>query len=198
MQMQRKLISRRLLVVCAALLLALGGIQSFAQNNSSTGALSVSATVVSSIQLTFSTATSGVGLTGTGTNSATLAFGSIALYGSNQSGVSINPSPNSGFCSSCFSASTPISIVVNEADSGSSSFTLTAYGTVTGSEKLAVSTSSSPTAPLSTVSGTPTQISNSLVYGSGGNTAYVAIGIPSTTASSTVYTDSINFIATAN
>ncbi len=52
-----------------------------ASNPTASGTLGVSATVASSISMTFVTDASGVALGGTGTNAATLAFGSIQAYG---------------------------------------------------------------------------------------------------------------------
>jgi hypothetical protein len=192
MQMHWKSNSRRLLVACAALLLSLAGIPSFAQTSNGTGTLAVTATVTGSIQLTFSTDIGpGVGLTGSGTSSATLGFGSITAYQSSTSTVTINDSPSSGLCTTCFSASTPVNIVVNLADSSSATFNLQGYvSTPTAGEKLAVGG-----ATLGTSSGSPTSIANGLSYGS--NTETVTIGIQTGSSGAATYSDTITLIAIA-
>ena len=193
MHMQTKLISRYWLLACAALLLPLTATQALAANPSATGTLTVTATVTSSIQLLFNTGSGGVTLTGANTNAATLAFGSLSAYGTAPSNVTI--STTSTLCSNCFVASTPISLVVNQADGSSSNFTLTAYASApSNGEVLAVGSSGA----LSTSSGTPTTITSSGAYGSGGNTLPVYLGIPTATGNNTGLTDTINFVATAN
>ena len=194
MHMQTKLISRYWLLACAALLLPLTATQALAGTNpSATGTLTVTATVTSSIQLEFNTGSGGVTLTGANTNAATLAFGPLSAYGTAPSNVTISNS--STLCSNCFVASTPISLIVNQADGSSSNFTLTAYASApTSGEVLAVGSSGA----LSTSSGTPTTITSTGSYGSGGNTLPVYLGIPTATGNNTGLSDTINFVATAN
>ena len=161
-------------------------------NPTASGSLAVTATVASSIQLTFGSDANGVTLTGVGTNSATLGFGTLTQYGTPPSHVTINLTPSATLCSTCFAASTPVLIVVNAADSSSSAFTLTAtVSTPTNGEKLAVGTSAA-------LSSTATQITTTGTYGSAGNEFPVYLGIPNTTADNTSLTDTISFIATAN
>ena len=52
-----------------------------AQLNTANGTLTVTATVESSIGLTFENDAAGVALTGAGTNAATMALGSVSAYG---------------------------------------------------------------------------------------------------------------------
>jgi hypothetical protein len=190
--MHWKSISRHLPATCAALLLSLGGALAFAQNPTSSGNLVVSATVTGSIQLTFGTASSGVALGGNGTNTATLSFGSITAYQASTSTVTISTAPPSGLCTTCFSASTPVNIVVNVADSSSSAFALTGYVSAPASgEKLSVGG-----VTLGTSSGSPTSIATGLSYGP--NTETVSIGIQTGSSGAATYSDTIYLIATAS
>jgi len=192
MQMHWKPISRRLLVACAALLLSLGGIQPYAQTPTSSGTLTVSATVTGTIQLTFVTATGGVSLTGSGSNTATLGFGTISAYQASTSTVTISTAPPSGLCTTCFSASTPVNFVVNVADSTSSAFNLQGYVTAySGGEKLSVGG-----VTLGTSSGSPNSIASGLTYGP--NSEIVSLGIPTASSGAATYSDVVNIIATAS
>ena len=192
----RKKISRYLLASCAAALLLVTASQAHATTSvTASGNLTVEATVASSIQLTFNTASSsGVTLaSGAGTNAATLNFGTLTEYGTPPPNVTIATS--SSLCTSCFVASTDVSIVVNEADSTSTSFSLAAsVSAPTHSEVLAVG----PSGALSTNSSTPTTITGTFNYGTNGNALPVYLGIPTATADSTQLSDIITFVATAN
>jgi hypothetical protein len=192
MQMHWKSISRRLFVACAALLLSVGGTLAFAQNPTSSGTLTVSAIVTGSIQLTFSTATGGVSLVGSNSNSATLSFGTISAYQASTSTVTISTAPPSGLCTSCFSASTPVNFVVSVADSSSSAFNLQGYVTAySGNEKLSINS-----IVLGTSSGSPATIASGLSYGP--NSETVTLGIPTASSGAATYSDQINIIATAS
>ena len=82
---------------------------------------------------------------------------------------------------------------MNAADSGSSSYTLSAYVTAPAhGETVAVAG-----VLIGTSGSSPTQISNSVSYGSGYAPA-VAIGVPLSTAGSTGISDTLNFVALAN
>lgn len=191
-----KKISQSLLASGVAGLLLAAASQAHATTAvTASGALTVEATVASSIQLTFNTATSsGLTLTsGAGTNAATLNFGTVTEYGSAPTNVTIATS--SSLCSSCFVASTNVSIVVNAADSSSSGFSLAAsVSAPTHGEVLAVGSSGA----LSTNATSPTPITGSFTYGSSGNAVQVSLGIPTATADSTQMSDVITFVATAN
>lgn len=190
MQTNWKLITQRILPAAAGLLFAIAASQANAATSS--GTLTVTATVTGSIQLLFNSGTNGVTLTGANSNAATLAFGSVTAYGTNGANITTNTTP--GFCSSCFSVSTPISIVVNAADSSSSGFSLQAYAsTPTNGEKLSVDGSTA----LGT-SSPGTSVLSSGTYGGSGNTLTVYLGIPTASSGAATYTDTLNFLATAN
>ena len=190
MQIRFGTIARRLLPVSAALMLALASTHAFATNPTAAGSLTVTATVTSSLSLSFATATGGVTLTGAGTNAATLAFGTISAYGTEPSNVTVATSGS--LCSSCFIASTPVSISVIQADGASSNFTLTAQLGSSDAYSWGVGTSSA----LNNT--TPTTISATGAYGAGGNTFQVLLGVPTSTTNSTSISNTINFVATAN
>ncbi len=192
MQTNWKMIARRIALTSVALMLPFMAVQANAADTAS-GSLTVTATVTSSIQLLFNTATNGITLSGANSNSATLAFGSLSEYGTPPSNVTI--STTTSLCSNCFVASTPVSIVVNAADSSSANFTLTASVTApTHGEVLGVGSS----AALSTNAGSPTQITTSGAYGSTGNALAVNLGIPTASTGAATYSDVISFVATAN
>ncbi len=182
-------ISRRFLTVSATLALLLTASEAFAATSSAS--LTVTATVTSSIQLLLDSNAGGVTLTGSGTNAATLPFGTISQYGSAPSGVTISSTPASTLCTTCWSAATPVTVVVNQSDGSSPNFTLAAsvasYG---GSEKIALGTSSALTT-------TPATILPTASYGSGGNTVSVILGVQNTGGTS-VTGDVISLTATAN
>ncbi len=87
-----------------------------------TGTLTVTATVNSSISLTFVSSGSGISLAGSGTNSATMAFGTVAAYsGTVPAGVT---KTNNGVTN--WQLSTPFLVSVQKANLSSSNYTLTA------------------------------------------------------------------------
>jgi hypothetical protein len=92
-----------------------------AAQDTSTGTLTVTATVESSIGLTFENDGAGVSMTGAGSNAATLAFGSVSAY---------NTIATSGVTrtlgASNFTVSSPFDVKVVKANSASSTYTLSA------------------------------------------------------------------------
>jgi hypothetical protein len=89
--------------------------------STSLGTLTVTATVVSSISLTFENDGAGVALTGAGTNAATMAFGNVSAYGTiATSGVTRT------VAASDFTVSSPFGALVKKANSTSASYTLAA------------------------------------------------------------------------
>ena len=105
-------------LVAGALLMVSG--VAFAQTT--TGTLTVTATVTSSIGLTFENDGAGVALVGAGTNAATMAFGNISAYGA-ISTVGVTRTVGA----SAFTVSSPFGVQVIKANSPSSlTYTLAA------------------------------------------------------------------------
>jgi len=98
---------------------ALTGIAS-AQTGS--GTLGVTATVTGSINLTFVTDASGLAVTGTGTSTASLPFGTVSMYAGS---VPANVTKTIHGTTS-FDLSTPFDVQVDLANSASTTYTLTA------------------------------------------------------------------------
>lgn len=92
-----------------------------AAQDTSAGTLTVTATVESSIGLTFENATAGVALTGAGTNTATMALGAISAYNTiAAAGVTRT------VAASNFTVSSPFGVKVVRANSSSADYTLAA------------------------------------------------------------------------
>jgi len=190
MQIRFRKFNRYIIPAVAVLMLPMICTRAFAASPTASGSLTVTATVNSSLTLSFATASGGVTLTGAGTNTATLAFGAISAYGTEPANVTVT---NSGsLCSSCFIAQTPVSIAVVQADGSSSTFTLTAQLGTSDAYSWGVGSS----AALNNT--TPTTISAAGTYGAGGNTFPILLGVPTSTANSTNISNTINFVATAN
>jgi len=92
-----------------------------AAQDTATGALTVTATVESSIALTFENDAAGVALTGAGTNAATMALGAISAYNT----VS-TPGVTRTVSATDFTVSSPFGVKVVKANSSSASYTLAA------------------------------------------------------------------------
>jgi hypothetical protein len=92
-----------------------------AAQDTATGALTVTATVESSIALTFETDAAGVSLAGAGTNAATMALGAISAYNT----VS-TPGVTRTVAASDFTVSSTFGVRVLRANSSSASYTLAA------------------------------------------------------------------------
>jgi hypothetical protein len=110
------------LVVAAQATILMSAFVTHAQTTAS-GAMTVSATVQGSLKLAFNSDASGLTLTGAGSNSATLPFGTVMAYGGSL------PSTITRAVSSdntTFTISTPIDVYVFKANVSSSNFTLTA------------------------------------------------------------------------
>lgn len=169
------------------LLIAIGIVVSgpglaFAQ--SSTGTLTITATVTSSIALTFENDAAGVPLTGAGTNSATLALGNISALGTlATTGVTRT------IGASDFTVSTPFGLRVNKANSLSTTYTLAA-----------ALASADPTntwvIDATTLTVVNQNLGTSYAYGTA-VTHTMALTIPFT-ASGGAISKIINFTATAN
>src|SRR5689334_12588524 len=109
------------LTAAAVLLTMMPSLASAQAGDTASGALSVTATVHSSIQLLFNSDGSGVALSsGAGTNAATLNFGTITAYSTLTANVSRSVGTNT------FTVSTPVDVLVNKANSTSANYTLKA------------------------------------------------------------------------
>lgn len=86
------------------------------------GTLGVTATVQGSINLTFVTDASGLAVTGTGTSTASLPFGTVSMYGGSLP-ANVTKTINS---TTSFDLSTPFDVRVDLANSASTTYTLTA------------------------------------------------------------------------
>src|SRR4051812_26885006 len=110
---------KRLLLASVLSAFALSGVAS-AQTGS--GTLGVTETVAGSINLTFVTDASGLAVTGTGTSTAALPFGTVSMYGGT---VPTNVTKTVNGTTS-FSVATPFDVKVDLANSASATFILTA------------------------------------------------------------------------
>ena len=149
------------------------------------GTIAVTATVASSVSLTFVTDPSGITLGGTGTSAATMAFGTVQAYG----GVvpanvtkTVNGTTN-------WKLSTPFDVVVQVANQTSSNYTLTAQLTTADAVntwQIGATTITSASAATLTATG---------AYGT---TVYTFnLTIPFSAAAGAI-SNTLNFVATAN
>lgn len=147
------------------------------------GTLTVNATVASSINLVFNTDPSGVALTGSGTNAATLNFGTISAFGALAANVTrANGATN-------FTVSTPFDVAVQKYNAPSASYTLTAQlGAADAVNTWALGASTITNASLST-------LTNAGAYGSAAYT--LNLTVPNASAAGAI-ANTINFVATAN
>ena len=162
-----------------------------AQNPSSSGSMGVSGTIDPTISLTFASDASGLALSaGNNTNAATLAFGHISAYGySAPSGVTQTVNGTAG-SATAFAVATPFDVLVMEANSSSTNYTLTA-------ELNSADTTNTWTIDGTTVtSGSPASITASGTYDSAGSHT-LKVSIPFTNTSGSI-NKAINFVATAN
>jgi hypothetical protein len=158
-----------------------------AQAATANGTLTVTATVNGSIHLVFNSDPSGVVLTGTGTPTATLAFGNVEAYGGCPTNVTCTPAANN------FAVSTPVDVAVYEYNSASASYTLkAALGTTDATDTWSVAGT--------TITTTATQITATGAYTTTGTgTNYpVQITIPYTVANGTNISNTILYTATSN
>jgi hypothetical protein len=160
----------------------LGGV---ASATTASGTVGVTATVVSSMSLTFVTDASGITLGGSGTSAATIAFGSVQAYGGSvPTGVTrtVNGTTN-------WKLATPFDVVVAIANQTSANYTLTAQlssSDAVNTWQLGSTTVTSASAATLTATGT---------YGT---TVYTLnLTIPFTEAAGAI-SNTINFVATAN
>jgi hypothetical protein len=157
-----------------------------AQRQTSSGTLTVTANLVSSISLTFCTDTNGVALTGSDTNTATLNFGNVSQFSSPPSKVTQTIAATS------FTVSTPFGIEVVKSNVTSANYTLTAEVQTAD----AINAWMIDTFPLTIVPAAATSLTVTGVYGTSVvHTLYLTIPF---SAGAAVISNSINFVATAN
>ena len=158
----------------------------FAQTTAS-GTLTVTATVNGTISLVFNSDPAGVALSGTGTNAATLAFGTVQAFG----GALTAGVTRTVIAGTSFTVSSPVDVFVDKSNVASANYTLKAQLNAAD----AVNTWS--------VGGVPvTNAAAATITATGAYTSNVpetvALTIPFTTASGTNISNAINFTATAN
>jgi len=152
----------------------------------SSGTLTVTATVAASINMVFDSDGSGVPLTGTGTNTATLAFGTVQAFGGSvPTGATRTVNGTTDY-----TYSSPFDVKVVAANSSSANYTLTAK---LGSAD-AVNTWKIDAITLTTSFQTITATGS---YG-GDQAHTVALTIPFTEADATSISNALAFTATAN
>jgi hypothetical protein len=182
---------KKILLVASLVVL---GLSPLASAQSSSGTLTVTATVVGSIQFTFEQNVAGFNLgAGAGTNAATVAFGNISFFGyTPPAGVTqtLN-SPAAGD----FKVSTPVDVKVEKSNSSSANYTLTAQ---LGSAPAAgisftyggSTLSSGSAATLTTTGSYGTQTARTLEL--------IVASTFSAAAGGTSVNNTVNFVATAN
>ena len=155
-----------------------------AAQDTATGALTVTATVESSIALTFENDAAGVALTGAGTNAATMALGAISAYNT----VS-TPGVTRTVSATDFTVSSPFAVKVVKANSSSASYTLAA--------SLASADASNTWRVNATALTTSNQnLGSAYSYGSAvAHTMYLTVPF---SASTGAVSKVVNFTATAN
>ena len=177
--------STKHLLKAAMVAASLVGIPSFAAaQDTATGALTVTATVESSIAMTFENDAAGVALTGAGTNAATMALGAISAYNT----VS-TPGVTRTVSGSDFTVSSPFAVRVVKANSASASYTLAAaLGSADASNTWRVNATSLSTANQN--------LGSAYAYGSAvPHTVYLTVPF---SASTGAISKVVNFTATAN
>jgi hypothetical protein len=171
-----------LLTIFAALMMISSA--AVAQTTAS-GTLTVTATVNGSIQLVFNSNGAGVALTGSGTNTATLAFGNVSAFGAIGGGIVRTTTASN------FTVSSAVDVQVSKTNSASANYTLQAQlGAADAVNTWTVGGVAVTSAGQSTLTATGAYTANANFP--------VAITVPFTTASGTLISNTINYTATAN
>jgi environmental stress-induced protein Ves len=151
------------------------------------GTLTLTATVTDSINLVLNSDASGLALSsGSGTNAATLAFGNIQAFGG-----AVPAGVTRTTTASDFTVSTPVDVYVAKYNNASPNFTLTAQ---LGS---ADAVNTWHVGGVAVTSGAAAQITTTGAYASA-DAQPIALTVPFTSASGTLISNTINFVATAN
>jgi hypothetical protein len=155
-----------------------------AAQDTATGTLTVTATVESSIGLTFENDAAGVALAGAGTNAATMALGAISAYN-----TVATPGVTRTVSSSDFTVSSPFAVKVVKANTASASYTLAAaLGSADSTNAWRINAVSLTTANQN--------LGSSYAYGSSvAHTMYLTVPF---SASTGAISKVVNFTATAN
>lgn len=155
-----------------------------AAQDTATGTLTVTATVESSIALTFENDAAGVTLTGAGTNAATMALGAISAYNT----VS-TPGVTRTVSASNFTVSSPFAVKVVLANGSSASYTLAAsLGSADATNTWRIN--------ATTLTTSNQNLGSAYTYGSAvAHTMYLTVPF---SASTGAISKVINFTATAN
>lgn len=152
--------------------------------DTSSGVLTVTATIASSISLSFESDASGVALAGSGTNAATMAFGSVSAFGTiSTAGVTRTVGATD------FTVSSPFGVKVVTANSSSASYNLAASlgsADATNTWRVGATTLSTTPATVATAQGYGSAIAHTLT-----------ITIPQSAAAGAL-SRTVNFTATAN
>jgi len=155
-----------------------------ASATSASGTVAATATTVASVSLTFVTDAAGITLGGTGTSTASMAFGSVQAYGGSVPAnvtKTVNGTTN-------WAVATPFDVVVEVANQTSANYTLNASIQTTD----AVNTWALGATTLTT---TPAALTSTGTYGS---TAYTfKLTIPFSATAGDI-SNTLNFTATAN
>jgi hypothetical protein len=171
-----------LLTIFAALMMISSA--AVAQTTAS-GTLTVTATVTGSINLVFNSDGSGLALSGAGTNAATLAFGNVSAFGVISAGIVRSTTATN------FTVSSAVDVLVTKTNSTSANYSLTAQlGSADAVNTWTVGGIGVTNAAAAPITATGTYAANSNFP--------VAITVPFTTASGTLISNTINYVATAN
>jgi hypothetical protein len=167
--------------------LALASMSAMAATNTASGTLTVTATVNGSINLVLNSDGSGLALSsGSGTNAATLAFGTIQAFGGIVPGGVTRTTTASNF-----TVSTPVDVSVTQYNNASSNFSLTAQlGTADAVNTWSVGGVTVTSGSAATITATGTYASN--------DAQAIALTVPFTSASGTAISNTLNLVATAN
>ena len=155
-----------------------------AAQDTAAGTLTVTATIESSIGLTFENDAAGVALTGAGTNAATMALGAISAYNTIAA-----PGVTRSVSASNFTVSSPFAVKVVKANTSSASYTLAAaLGSADSTNSWRINATALTTANAN--------LGTSYAYGSPvAHTMYLTVPF---SASTGAVSKVLNFTATAN
>ncbi|MGA3328057.1 MAG: hypothetical protein ABSF45_26705 [Terriglobia bacterium] len=179
-----------LVIATAAVALFLAG--STANAASASGTLAVTATVTSQIYMIFNTDASGVALTGSGSNAATLPFGSVSAFSAPPANVTLT------LQATTFTISTPMDVNVRISNPAAAS----ANCKLTAQLASADATNTWTVGGVAVTNASAATINATLAYQTGnqptgGVSEAVAIAVPYTEAATTI-SNTINFTATSN
>lgn len=155
-----------------------------AAQTTATGSLTVTATVESSIGLTFENDAAGVSMTGAGTNAATMAFGTVSAFN-----TIATPGVTRTVAASNFTVSSPFGVKVVKANTASATYTLAAA---------LASADTTNTWRVNAVSLTTTNQGLGTTYSYGAPVAHTVYLTVPFSASTGAVSKVLNFTATAN